>query len=153
MPLSTDALNCAGTGSIGTLSVGAGTLLIADNLKPRCPIGNAQVTGTVSTGSARIFSAYASGIIKQVNVSLDTVPTSSDTVVIDVLKSTGGGAYASVLSATYTMNSSKTARTIYNPTITSTTFSANDILKVSWTVTGTSASDLLVTVHGDVSPS
>lgn len=152
MPLSTDTLNCASTGYIGSLSVGSGTLLTAANLKPRVPLGAAQVDGTVSTGEARIFSALASGTLTNVNISLDTVNTSSDTVVVDLQKSTGGGAYASVLSSTYTMNSSKTARTVYAATLSSTAFAANDIFKVVWTVSGTSAADLLVSVHGDVSP-
>jgi hypothetical protein len=153
MPLSTDTLNCQGSGFVNNLSLGPSSLLAAANVRARVPLGSAQVSGTVATGEARIFSALASGLLHQVNISLDTVNTSSDTVVIDLQKSTGGGAYATVLSSTYTMNSSKTARTVYNPSISTTSFSANDIFKVVWTVTGTSAAGLLVTVHGDASPS
>lgn len=122
-------------------------------LKPRVPAGTAQVDGTVSTGEARIFSAIEAGSLAQINISLDTVSTSSDTVVIDVMKSTAGGAYASILSATYTMNSSKTARTVYNPTIGTAAYAADDIFKVTWTVTGTSAADMCITVYADMNPS
>lgn len=141
------------TNTMLALPSSGGDYIAPTKVKPRVPIGFAQVDGTVSTGEARIFSAYAAGSLVQVNISLDTVNTSTNTVIIDVQKSTAGGAYASVLSSTYTMDNTKTARTVYTVTPNTTAFIAGDIFKVTWTVTGTSAADLLVTVFADIQPS
>lgn len=130
-----------------------GDYIGAAKIKPRVPVGTAQADGTLSTGEARLFSAYAAGSIVQLNISCDTAPTSSDTVIVDLLKSTAGGAYASVLSSTYTLNSSSVNRTVYQATISGTSFIAEDLYKVTWTVSGTSAADLCITLYADVNPS
>ena len=133
-------------------AAGGGNFISPSKLKPRVPLGFWQVDGAVSTGEARVFAAYAGGSIVQVAISLDTVPTSTDTVSVDVLRSTGGGAYATILSAPYVLNNTSTARTVYLATISSPAFVAGDLIKVTYTVTGTSAQDLLVCIHGDVNP-
>lgn len=133
-------------------AAGGGSFISPTKIKPRVPLGVADVAGTVATGTSRVFIALASGSVQQVAVSLDTVPTSSDTVTIDVQKSTGGGAYATILSSTVLLNSSSVARTVYTGTISSASFIAGDILRVNYTVVGTSAAGLCVCLHGDVNP-
>lgn len=133
-------------------AAGGGSYISPTKLKPRVPLGFAQQDGTTSTGEARVFSAYAAGSIQQVSISMDTAPTSTDTVTIDVQKSTGGGAYATILSSTFAMNNTRSNRTVYTATISSASFVAGDIFKVTWSVTGTSGQDLLVVLHGDVNP-
>ncbi|NDD52977.1 hypothetical protein EBZ39_03715 [bacterium] len=132
---------------------GGGSFISPTKIKPRVPLGAADVSGTVATGNARVFVALAAGTLQQVSIVMDTAPTSSDTVVIDVFKSTGGGSYATVLSSTFTMNNTRTNRTVYTATIADASFVAGDIYRVNWTVTGTSGQGLLVVLHGDVNPS
>lgn len=155
----TESLFCnslaVGTASITDAMIaaaGGGTFISPTKLKPRVPLGAANAAGTLSTSTARVFSAYASGTIQQIYCSLDTVPTSTNTVTIDVKKSTAGGAYATILSSTVVFNNASTARTVVAATISSASFVVGDIFQVTWTVVGSSAADLLVTLHGDVNP-
>lgn len=69
----------------------------------------------------------------------DAVPAGgTKAIVIDVKKSTGGGAWASILSATLTINSSSTARTPVTLSYSgSPTFVEGDVLQVVITASGT----------------
>lgn len=57
-------------------------------------------------------------------------------VTIDLKKSTGGGTFATVLSAAIDLTSSSTARTVYSATIASPTLAAGDILELVVAVSG-----------------
>lgn len=71
-----------------------------------------------------------------------TPPTTTDTVHVDLQRSTGGGAFATTLAATIAFTSSSVARTILTATPTS-TLVQGDLLQIVITVTGTSAQGLI----------
>ena len=103
--------------------------------------------GTVAAKTEQIFLAYKAGTLYSLAASIDTAITGDNTVVIDVKKSTAGGAWSSVLSGTTTFNSSTVARTPAALSISGTpTFIANDMLQVIVTVagSGTQATGLIV---------
>jgi hypothetical protein len=72
-----------------------------------------------------------------------TPPTTTDTVNVDLRRSTGGGAFATVLAGTILFNNSSAARTIVIATPTSTAVQG-DLLEAVVTVTGTSAQGLII---------
>lgn len=72
-----------------------------------------------------------------------TAPTTTDTVSIDLKRSTSGGAFATTLAATLDFDSSSTAKTIYTATPTA-TLVQGDLLEIVVTVSGTSAQGLIV---------
>lgn len=99
--------------------------------------------GTVVTKTEICHVANAAGVIVGIEVFIDTHPTSSDTIVLDCLKSaSGGGAFASVLSSTVTLNSSTATRSVTSATVSSPSYSAGDTLEFSITATGSSGSGL-----------
>jgi hypothetical protein len=104
--------------------------------------GSAVSTATVPVHIVK----GATGEIVGVEVTCTTAPTSSDTVVVDLKKSTGGGAFATVLTGTVTLNSSSTARVVYAATISNANLVDGDILEVIATVTGTTCQGLCVVV-------
>lgn len=71
-----------------------------------------------------------------------TPPTTTDTVHVDLQRSTGGAAFATTLAATIAFTSSSVARTILTATPTS-TLVQGDLLQIVVTVTGTSAQGLI----------
>lgn len=74
----------------------------------------------------------------------------TNTVTIDVQKSTGGGAFATILSATLTFTNTDTLRTAKVGTISTAGLVTGDILRIIVTVahtTGTQAQGLVVTVN------
>jgi len=69
-----------------------------------------------------------------VKAAVDTVATGADrTVNIDLQRSTGGAAFATVLSSTILFNNASTARTVVSGAINTATLAQGDILK--WVVT------------------
>jgi hypothetical protein len=72
-----------------------------------------------------------------------TAPTSSDTVHVDLQRSTGGGAFATTLAGTIAFTSSSTGKTIYTATPTA-TLVQGDLLEIIVTVSGSSALGLIV---------
>lgn len=93
------------------------------------------------------------GTIQSISAAITgTVPTSSDSVTVDLKKSTGGGALSSVLSATITLNSSSVLRTAQSGTISSASTVAGDLLAVVVTVSGSSGAGLVVTVTVSETP-
>lgn len=153
----TGNVNIGGSVSVGSLSVRSGTLSV-DRLAHRIASDYSQAIASVVASETKVIrSSYATGSVKAFIVSVDTAPTGGDKAfTVDLQKSTGAGAYASVLSAVITINSSSTAKTAYSATISSASYSANDLFKVIVTTsgsTGTQGYGVQATAFFDENPS
>jgi hypothetical protein len=96
-------------------------------------------TSTITAATAYIHAIKGtSGTIRNVRARIEeAVATGADrTVTIDVQKSTGGGAYATVLSATIVFNNVSSLRTFSAATISSSSLTADDVLKITVAVAG-----------------
>lgn len=114
--------------------------------------GSAIVAQTVDVHIAR-----ASGTLKAIEAAITgaLADDASRTVTIDLQKSTGGAAFASVLTATFAFSSSDTIRTLKSGTLNTTAFVDGDILRVVVTVAGGSgnqAQGLVVAVNFEENP-
>jgi hypothetical protein len=106
---------------------------------------------TQVSGSAVVASTYplhicrAAGTVIAVEALVfGVVPTGADTITIDVHKSTGGGAFSTILSGTIVLDVASVIRVPEVATISSSTLVDNDILELVITVSGTSGQGLLV---------
>jgi hypothetical protein len=98
-----------------------------------------QVPGTAVVAATRVVHvARAAGTIAAFKIGVITAPTGGDKAyTVDLQKSTGTGAFASVLSAAYTVNSSSADKTAYSATLgTTTTYVAGDIFEIVIAVSG-----------------
>lgn len=122
-------------------------LSLHDNQVP----GTAVVAKTVLAHIAR-----ASGNVIGVDIATSTIATGADrTVNVDLQKSTAGGAFATVLSATAELDNGSTVRTVYSGTISAAPFVAGDIFQIVTTVAGSAdnqAQGLQVTITLDENP-
>ena len=87
--------------------------------------------------------------LQGVEVAVVSVPTGDYAVTVDLQKSSGGGAFSTVLATAITINSSTSALTPVVGTLSSASLSDGDILKLVVTVSGTTgmqAKGLLVSV-------
>jgi hypothetical protein len=113
----------------------SGTAVTADN-KPLLVVDGA-------TGAVVNFQACMTGVL----------PTSSDTVTVDLQKSTGGGAFASILTAAIQFTSSVgTLRTMLAASIATASLVQGDILEVVVTVSGSSGQGLCVELATSETP-
>lgn len=81
--------------------------------------------------------AYSSGSLVAFTAWIEVVATDvSRTVTVDLQKSTGAGAYATVLSATIGFTNASSIRTAVSGTISSASYVAGDIFRVVVTVAG-----------------
>lgn len=111
-----------------------------------------QVDGTnVVSQTSTIYSSRKAGTLDSLLVFPTTAPTGGDLAyTVDLKKSTGAGAFATVLSAVVTVNSSSTDRTIQTGTINSPAFIANDTFQLVVATSGSTGSQgqgLCVTIH------
>lgn len=135
----------------------AAALLPAANLVTRFAKSADQKTGTdVASETRLIHVAKYAGLVTSVEAAIDTAITGDNTVVIDVKRSTGGAAFATILSSTLTINSSTSAKTATAATIDATKddYVAGDVFEVIVTAagTGTQAQGLNVTVFFEENP-
>jgi hypothetical protein len=132
----------------GAIYIGAGTIG-ADHLSSTERWRAAQVVhelngvsvqapGTNVTAKTEIIHiARAAGSIGTLKVAAITAPTGGNNAFsVDLQKSTGGGAFSSVLSAAYVMDNSKTSLTTYSISPSVTTYAAGDIFEVVWLISG-----------------
>lgn len=132
-------------------------LLPASKLVARFAKDHRQASGTAVVAKTELIHiAKYAGIVKSVEAAIDDAITGDNTVVIDVQKSTSGGAFATVLTATLTINSASAAQTAIAATVDATKddYVAGDVFEVVVTVTGsgTQAQGLNVTVFFEESP-
>lgn len=80
----------------------------------------------------------ATGAVMSVRAAItETIATGADrTVTIDVQKSTGAGAFGTILTSTIVFNDGSVLRTVSTATINDTTLVAGDILKITVAVAG-----------------
>lgn len=130
----------------------------ADKLQHRHVVKYYQVAGTdVASQTAPIHIALADGLVRYVKIMPITVPSGGgvDKVyTVDIQKSTGAGAFATILSSAYTINSSKVARTVYTATLDSAQddYSAGDSFQVVIAASGSTGSQgqgVIVAVYFD----
>lgn len=163
----TGNVNFGGTVNLpsGTLTdtmVSASAAIAATKQVGRMSYTHAQYAGTdVVTRTEEIAIARAtsstSGSILTFSATCSTAPTGGDKAfTVDLKRSTGAGAFASILSAVLTFNSTKTSRVVYTATLSSTTFTVGDIFQVVVTTSGSTGSQgqgLLCQLWLDEAPS
>ena len=89
------------------------------------------IAAIVAAATQAVRVARVAGAIKEFRVAWLTAPTGGDKAfTVDLQLSTGGGAFASCLSAVVTVNNSKSDNGTATGTLTTATFAAGDILKV-----------------------
>lgn len=90
---------------------------------------------TVAALTKECYIAKGIGTISVVRAAVNgTIATGADrTVNVDLQKSTAGGAFATVLSATVLFNNGSTLRTLASGTLSSATYAAGDLFR--WVVT------------------
>ena len=99
----------------------------------------AQLNGTAATAAeACIHIARASGTIKSIEASVLTAGTSDRVVTVDLKKSTGGGAYASVLTGVITFTEPSTARAISTGSLASASYVDGDQFEIVIALGGSS---------------
>lgn len=143
--------------SINENNLTTAALLPAAKLVARFAKDHRQASGAdVAAKTELIHIAKYAGIVKSVEAAIDDAITGDNTVVIDLKKSTGGGAFATVLSSALTINSASAAQTAIAATVDATKddYVAGDVFEIVVTVTGTGtqAQGLNVTVFFEESP-
>jgi hypothetical protein len=128
--------------SVGNSAIESAAGIEATKVVHQFPVLYEQVTGTaIVAATATVHIARASGTI----VSLEGVITGSVTAgdytaTVDLKKSTGGGAFASVLSSTLVFDSGNTVRVLEAASINTTSYIDGDLLQITVAVAGTTGS-------------
>jgi hypothetical protein len=141
------------SGVITNAHVAAGAAIAATKLQHQFPIHLSTAGGTAVTAVTNIVHiARGAGTVVSVEAALATVPTGTGTdktVTIDVQKSTGGAAFATLLSSTIVLDSGNTDRVAEAGTLAATpTYADGDLIQIVVTVsgsTGTQGTGLIVT--------
>lgn len=103
-------------------AAGSGTSIAADTK-------DIHVAGPNATGTA--------GVIDGVQFAITgALPVAPSSVTIDVKKSTGGGAFASILASTVTLDQTATLNVGVAGSLSATTYTAGDVFRVIVTLTG-----------------
>jgi hypothetical protein len=128
------------------------SLFPADNLVHRFAKDHRQKTGTaVASVTEEIHIAAYAGIVDSIEAVVSTVAIGNATVTIDLQKSTGGAAFATVLTSTFVMDSTNTVRVVEAGAVDATKddYVAGDVFRLVVTSdagTGTQAEGLNITV-------
>lgn len=156
---STTIRNLDAQGSIANADVSATAAIAASKLIHQFPVS--VELAEASTNVAAITKLIhivngATGTVANFDVAINAAMTGDRTVSIDLQKSTGAGAFASVLSAAISLSSSTAAKTATAGTISSASVVATDIFQIVVTLggsTGTIAQGLVATVFFTEDPS
>lgn len=111
---------------------------------------NTSTSGTaIANNTTCVYSVIASAgaTVTAVKMVINVVPTSTDTVVCDVQRSTGLGAYSTILTSPITFNSSSTAKSVVTASLATTSLNQNDLLQVVITGTNSSGKGLLISIY------
>lgn len=152
---------------VGTLNVPAGSIT-ADDIATGADIPTSKTVhrhvlqysqaGGASVADATVpihIARGTTGTLIAVEVAILTAAIGDSTVTVDLQKSTGGGAFASMLTAVVEIDSSTVVRTAGAATLDSTSFTDGDILELiinATAGTGTLPQGLIVTVTLDETP-
>jgi len=141
-------------GTIDNADVNAGAAIAATKLEHQFPISKGLVApGVAVTAMTKLLHivAGATGEIVSIEAAVTTIATGADrSLSVDLQKSTAGGAFATVLSATADIDDEDTVRTAYAGTVSSASLVDGDILELIVTVAGSAANQaegLIVTVQ------
>jgi hypothetical protein len=142
------AANC-----VNDANVGVNAAIDADKLQHRHPLSVElfpAATAITAGGKLLHISAVTGAVVALQAVAITAATGVDRTVVIDLQKSTGGAAFATVLTTTITLNASSVARVAQAAVVDATKISlaVGDLLQLVWTVAGSAgdqAKGLLVT--------
>lgn len=139
-------------------SVVAAALIDRTKLVHQLALPYYQAPGSdIATATADIYIARATGSVVSFEAAVTgTAATGDRSVTVDLHKSTGGAAFATVLSAAITLNSSDTIRVNDAATISSASYVDGDLFRVVVTqvagTTGTRPQGLVVTLTMSENP-
>ena len=91
-------------------------------------------TSTIVNATRYWKVARAGNVIELRAAVTESIPTGTGTTTIDLQKSTGGGAFASMLSSTLVLNSSSTLLVDQTANLSTTTIAKGDTLKLTVTI-------------------
>lgn len=115
----------------------SGSKVGQENPPSACGIELFGPTTTITDLTKTIGMAQAAGTLMSFRAWIEVLATDpSRTVTVDLHKSTGGGAYATALSATIGFTTSSTVRVAVTGAFTSSTFVSGDIFRIVVTVAG-----------------
>lgn len=120
--------------------VASGANLDEAGLEHRHTLIQAWPSGAdVSAGTQLLHTAYRAGTVLNVSVAIDVAPsTSGSPATVDVMKSSAGSSFSTILSAPVAISSTCTARSVLTGTLSGTpTLAQGDILEVVVTSSGT----------------
>lgn len=141
-----ESFNCP-DGALDNAAIVAGAAIDASKVNHRIHKTHVTAPGTaVTAATSLVHVATVAGVLTSVKAVCVVAPTTTDTVTIDVKKSTAGGAFATVLSGTIVLDNANTNLVVENGSIASDDYVANDIFEVVVTVSGTSAQGLIVSL-------
>ena len=129
-------------------NVNSSAAIAASKLQHQHPISVqiADDAAAVVAGDQLLHVCRTTGEFVDLRAAVVTVATGTDrTVTIDVHKSTGGAAFATILTTTIVLDDDSTALTPVAAVVdaTKSTLAAGDILKLVWTVAGSDAAQAL----------
>ena len=137
----------APSGSITNTHVSASADIDATKLEHQFPLDYKQLPGTAvvaDTQDLHIVHGATGSIVSFRAAITGTIATGADrTVNVDLQKSTGGGAFATILSATLLFNNADVLRTAESATILTPGLVVGDILRVVVTVAGAAGNQAL----------
>lgn len=144
-------------GCVSDSHVSPSTTIDADKLQHRETI-NVELfpaATTITAGGKLLHICRVTGTVVALQAVTITPATGADrTVIIDLQKSTAGGAFATVLTTVITLNNASVARVAQSAVVNATliTLAAGDLLQLVWTVAGSAGAQaigLLVTATID----
>lgn len=134
------------SGSITNAKVAADAAIAATKVQHQHTLGYSQAAGTAVVAETKgLFVARNAGVIVSVEAAIiGTIATGADrTVDVNVLKSTAGGAFATVLTANIQFTNVSVLRTVSVAALAATTFVDGDIFEVVVTVAGAAGNQAL----------
>lgn len=134
--------------SVGNATIQGAAGIEATKVVHQFPL-TVQQASTVTNATTLLHILRAVGTVVSFEAITATPATGADrTVTIDLQKSTGAGAFATILSAPISLDDATTARTVVSGTVSNPSLVDGDLLQVIVTVAGAAgsqASGLLVT--------
>jgi hypothetical protein len=136
---------------VGNATIAGAAGIEATKVVHQFPLHIQQSPGSaVVSATTLLHILRAIGSVVSFEASTTTAATGGDrTVSIDLQKSTGGGAFATILSSPISLTNATTARTVVSGTVSNPSLVDGDLLQVVVTVAGAAGSQaqgLLVTV-------
>lgn len=135
----------APSGSIANAAIASGSpgsCVAASKLQHQFPVRLDQAAGTAATSETRLVHiCQGAGLPVAVRAVAAVAPTGGDKQVsIDVKRSTGGAAFATILTAPIVLDSSCVDRTPVLGLLDSVTLAAGDVIEIAMTVSGATGS-------------